>query len=572
MTQTRRARATAFTLTCVVLVSLGVVLAPAASAAVVADYRFQGTLASSTPGAGPLTELGEVPTAFNTERVNGASRRVLQFACNAGVQAPIGNLPNDSYSIAVLFRFADTAGYNRIVDFKNGVGDNGLYVLGGALNFYPLITGPTVQFEEGRYSQVVLTRTAAGSVTGYVDGVEAFTFDDAGGLAVIDDADVLRFFRDNDGGGGPTTEASSGGVARIRLFDTPLSAAEVAGLDDTPAPASEDSAEGVGCDTTPPVPEPDTPRIEGDGSSDVRRVAIQVCEFLFERPDEARSVVLARNDVFADALAGSPLAGNDSCVLYTTGGADASLDPATAAEIDRVLPPGGPVRILGGPSAVSPSVEQQLRGAGYAVERLSGPSRFETAVAVARVVRRERPGGTDAMLAFGRNFPDAVTGGAYGALTGTPILLTESNELPATTADAFAELGVRRTFVLGGTGVISDAVAAQAPAPQRISGPNRMATAARVAAELWPAVSPVVTTVILCNIERDDGWALTLAAAPLSARDGAPQLGVGTDTYPAETQAFIRGQDPRLGTAYVMGNEEFISDAVAAAVSADVGD
>ena len=177
----------------------------------------------------------------------------------------------------------------------------------------------------------------------------------------------------------------------------------------------------------PPVQE--TPRLEGDGSGDVRRVAIQVCQLLFPAPDAARTVVLARHDVFADALAGAPLAGDDSCVLYTTGGPDQPLDAITRAEIDRALPAGGPVRILGGTQAVSAQVEAELTGAGYAVERFQGATRFETAVAIARVVRAENPGGSDALLAWGLNFPDAVTGGAYGARTGTPILLTDTAQL-----------------------------------------------------------------------------------------------------------------------------------------------
>ena len=300
-------------------------------------------------------------------------------------------------------------------------------------------------------------------------------------------------------------------------------------------------------------------------------MAIQVCQLLFPAPDAARTVVLARHDVFADALAGAPLAGDDSCVLYTTGGPDQPLDAITRAEIDRALPAGGPVRILGGTQAVSAQVEAELTGAGYAVERFQGTTRFETAVAIARVVRAENPGGSDALLAWGLNFPDAVTGGAYGARTGTPILLTDTAELHPATAAALGELGVQRTFVLGGDAVISPAAAAQAPNPTRVAGVNRMATAVAVATLLWGEEIPDVSTVVLCNIERGDGWALTLAAAPLSALEGAPQLGVGTDTYPAETNGYLQGLEPPAATAYIMGNVEFISDAVVAEVAQDLG-
>jgi len=113
-----------------------------------------------------------------------------------------------------------------------------------------------------------------------------------------------------------------------------------------------------------------------------------ICQLVVPEEDGADQVLLARDDSFADALAGAPLAGDDSCILFTAGGPDRTLDPAARAEIDRVLPlaPAGTVRILGGVDAVSQQVEDELAAAGYVVERLAGPSRFETAVEVARRV------------------------------------------------------------------------------------------------------------------------------------------------------------------------------------------
>lgn len=315
--------------------------------------------------------------------------------------------------------------------------------------------------------------------------------------------------------------------------------------------------------------DPDTPRVPGE---DVQRIAINLCQFLFTEPDLARTVILARSDVFADALAGSPLAADDSCVLYTTGGEGAPLDPATRAEIDRVLPDGGRVRIMGGTLAVSSAVETELEGAGYVVERFAGATRFETAEAIARRVVEERPGTTEAMLAYGLNFPDAVTGGAYGAEAAVPILLTDTASLHPAAARALSDLGTTTTSVLGGTAVISDAAADAAPGARRVAGENRMSTAVTVATTLWPTtLDDPIDDVVVTNIERADGWALTLAAAPLSARNDAPQVGVGAERYPAETAAYLQSLEPPAETAFIIGGTEFVSDDVAVAVSDDVG-
>jgi hypothetical protein len=148
-------------------------------------------------------------------------------------------ISNSTYSIVVLFELNevgdDASRFRRIIDFKNGTSDNGLYIENVAgtskLSFYRGSTQGSVQgstpIAANQYVQVVLTRDAGGTVVGYVDGVQQISFPDTAGDAVIAD-DTLRFFRDNQGG----TEHSAGSVARIRLYDNvALSATEVGTLD-----------------------------------------------------------------------------------------------------------------------------------------------------------------------------------------------------------------------------------------------------------------------------------------------------------------------------------------------------
>lgn len=124
----------------------------------------------------------------------------------------------------VLFRFDEISGYRRIVDFKDPPVDNGLYNLDGFLNFFDSAIGASAVIPAATYVQVALTRDGSGQVVGYVNGAPQFAFLDSGNDGVIV-GDTLRFFKD-DGG-----EESVGAVARIRLFDTALSTAEVAALD-----------------------------------------------------------------------------------------------------------------------------------------------------------------------------------------------------------------------------------------------------------------------------------------------------------------------------------------------------
>lgn len=304
---------------------------------------------------------------------------------------------------------------------------------------------------------------------------------------------------------------------------------------------------------------------------DVIDAAIQLCQYLFA-DGEARSVILSRDDEFPDVLAGAPLAGDHSCILYTPGGPDQALDPRTLAEIVRVLEPGGPVRIVGGPAAVSTAASDELTDEGFAVERIGGANRFETALLIARIVAEENDSGQEVLLAFGANWPDAVTGGAWAAKTGTPVLLTGSAELAEEAATGLAEFGTTLTTIAGGTAVVSQAVEDAVPGEtRRVSGPNRFATAVDVATTLW-AEDAADQAFVLANLEVEFGWALALAASPLSVRLCAPQVGIANGRYPAESSAYLASLDLEVPPGvFVLGDLNVIDDGVVQEVETDLG-
>lgn len=97
-----------------------------------------------------------------------------------------------------------------------------------------------------------------------------------------------------------------------------------------------------------------------------------------------------------------------------------------------------------------------------------------------------------AYLATGANFPDALGAGPAAALGLGPILLVQQNAIPAETLAELNRLQPDEVFLVGGTGVISDAVgdAVEAlsfkPTVTRLAGGNRYATAAAVSQETFP--------------------------------------------------------------------------------------
>ncbi|MBW3620554.1 MAG: S8 family serine peptidase [Actinobacteria bacterium] len=260
------------------------------------------------------------------------------------------------------------------------------------------------------------------------------------------------------------------------------------------------------------------------------------------RDGGAAHVVLARNDVFADSLAGAPLAGDRGPILLTS---PDRLAPSVEAELRRVLPRGR-VWILGGEAAVSPAVVERIRALGYSPARLHGPTRIETAAAVARQVGPHPDG--QVLVASAANWPDAIAGGAYAAGHGVPLLLTWPDDAapdrsPGVLSTA-RSLGTRDIVVLGGDAAVSGRVFAQlrdvAPT-RRIAGDTRFATATEVARKLWRRTGAGVgDRYVIVNGDRPGGWAQGLAASPLVATQRAPLLLVNDGLSTSQPATYLR--------------------------------
>jgi subtilisin-like proprotein convertase family protein len=193
-----------------------------------ADYQFQDTRSSSVSGAPALTDLGS--NAFVTDTVEGSPRTVLRFAQNNGLSlAPTtGVMSSGRYTIVMLFKFQTVSGFRRLIDFRGGVSDEGAYVENGHLKQ----GDRSDTIAPNTYVQVVYTRNGTtASQRGYVDGRLVLNGATGGVYDLALAGTTLRFFRDDTEF---PNEASAGSVARIRIYDGPLSDSQVAALDTVP--------------------------------------------------------------------------------------------------------------------------------------------------------------------------------------------------------------------------------------------------------------------------------------------------------------------------------------------------
>lgn len=347
-----------------------------------------------------------------------------------------------------------------------------------------------------------------------------------------------------------------------------LGAATVAGLMIAGVVLGADLAQAQ---DEPEPGEPGVARVEGVGSGQPRDVAIELCQLQHDDGAVDR-LALARDDEFADALAGSALPGV-GCILFTPGGPGEPLHPDVRAEIDRVTGGLADIYLLGGDQAVSSQVEQELDQAGYGIARLEGTTRFETAEAIAQAAARAvATPREEVIVANGLEWVDAITSGAYAAREVAPVVLTTRDQLHPAAERVLDGLDPQRTWVVGGTAVVSHQAADATPNPQRAAGNNRMSTAVAVAEQMWPGVDGFAgDTYVTANLERGDGWVPALAATRLSAAWNAPQLGVWTDLYPDETSDYLQQQDfSDLPSVTLLGDVGFVSDDIAQQIHDDI--
>lgn len=271
----------------------------------------------------------------------------------------------------------------------------------------------------------------------------------------------------------------------------------------------------------------------------------------FVQSGSAHAVVLSRDDGFADALAGGPLAAAAGGPLLLTG--PAALAPTAQAEIQRVLPSGGTVYLLGGTQALSTQIKDTLKQLGYQTERLAGADRFATAAQVARAV------GSPAAVfeATGLDFADALAGVPAAISRHGVIVLTDGSAPSPETTAYLSQLapGIPR-YALGGPAAAAD------PSAQALAGADRYATASLVDANFFSSPGAI-------GAASATSFPDALGAGPFLGRLDAPLVLVPPNgVLPAGVSAYLATLPANVATGELFGGPLAVSDEVLRQVEA----
>jgi putative cell wall-binding protein len=159
---------------------------------------------------------------------------------------------------------------------------------------------------------------------------------------------------------------------------------------------------------------------------------------------------LANGVNFPDALSAGAAAGAQGEPVMLVNGA--TPDDATIATLHAMGVTS--VKVVGGTAVIPDSYLTGLSAKGIAATRVSGPDRYATSLAISQdAFRSATPA---AFFASGALFPDALSGAAYAAKVGSPLLVTPA----VCVTPGAAELAMRAQSidVVGGANSLADTV------------------------------------------------------------------------------------------------------------------
>lgn len=357
--------------------------------------------------------------------------------------------------------------------------------------------------------------------------------------------------------------------SRVSMLVAVATAALLTGVMFVPAVAALPTCPGANCE-----------RLEGptryDTAVDIARAKWAPTGSPLLAPS---TVWVATGQNFPDALAAGAAASSDVAPLLLV--KQNEIPSAVKNQLEDFANNGAATfYISGGTDVVSQDVEDIIKAlpGSPTVERLSGANRYGTAAEI----YEETTCGGEVLLATGRNFPDALAGGALAGSFNSvfptffgvgAILLANESGVPQETINAMNNCNTDSVTFLGGTDVLPASLQTQIDAEvptvtnfDRLSGTTRYETAVEVAKEFTIGAVDQVYLAVGSNFPD------ALAGAPAAARDpliaGSPVLLSRQDCVPASVSTYLNGLNGGAGPAdlVLLGGSDVLSDSAPSTV------
>jgi putative cell wall-binding protein len=263
-------------------------------------------------------------------------------------------------------------------------------------------------------------------------------------------------------------------------------------------------------------------------------------ELTFWNGESSGTVVIAKGDVFSDALSGGPLATSEFAPILLT--STNSLPVSVKDQIKKLAPE--KAIILGGTGSVSINVETQLKELGVTtIDRIGGKDRYAVSASVGERISISMESDT-AIIASGEVFPDALSASTIAGPMGMPVLLVQSGNVPDSIQTYIKNHPeIKHFIIVGGPATVKQSVVDQIQKLrntaniERIGGKDRYEVSINVTKYGIHNYGMDLSTVAFA---RGDLFPDALSGAPLANIYYAPILLTSTSSLEPKVDAFLK--------------------------------
>jgi putative cell wall-binding protein len=242
--------------------------------------------------------------------------------------------------------------------------------------------------------------------------------------------------------------------------------------------------------------------------------ASSICENGWKTSSQYAVLVNGQN--FPDALCAGPLAKKyDAPILLVKKN---ELTPYTSMELSRLNVKN--VFLIGGKGVISQSLEDAIESKGIKVTRISGDTRYDTSIEVAKKLGSTK----QIAVVTGENFYDGVSISPIAAMKEMPIILVPKKNFSENTVK-FLE-GKKKSdaiYVVGGEDEISDDIFEILPDAKRIADDTDVFSRNIDIINEFKTELNTATVYVATDREFSD----SLAASPIAAKTNSPIVFVG---------------------------------------------
>ncbi|WP_242983048.1 cell wall-binding repeat-containing protein [Clostridium tertium] len=272
------------------------------------------------------------------------------------------------------------------------------------------------------------------------------------------------------------------------------------------------------------------------------------------------TVILANGMDYPDALTAAPLAGKYNAPILLSRNTTLASQPELKASLMNKGVKN--VIIVGGETAISSGIQNEISSLGINVRRIGGRDRYETSVLIAKEVGVNNG---EISLAYGMSFADGLSISSVAAKKQSPILLTRTDYIPDVVKAFINENNINKTYIIGSTTVITDGVASQTKGPERLGGANRYETNSKIFQRFKSELN-LDSVFIASGLSFPDA----LSSSALAAKNGNFVLLSNIRQVEGTVRNILTEIRPQLNNVYVLGSNVVIADYILTGLGIDV--